>query len=208
MNIHSVKQGCTSQRMTERNFYNLFRLSQFTAKEMLKVKEPIEKKHVKTKDFFFETLIPLCGLGQVRKINFIPLAWTPSIFCLRSIFMNPQGFLRIKHINNLLCRWAKVCTGLTKPRLLQLEQIGLNWNCFIHDSTLHCVEKSTIMGLARDAEMEFGSCLTVRKCVYIQKEQTENIFFVIEVNDARKGLKSCYRGIPLLCLILCTPVCL
>lgn len=166
MNIPSVKQGCTSQRMTERNFYNLFRLSQFTAKEMLKVKEPIEKKHVKTKDFFFETLIPLCGLGQVRKINFIPLAWTPSIFCLRSIFMNPQGFLRIKHINNLLCRWAKVCTGLTKPRLLQLEQIGLNWNCYIHvhcDSTLHCMEKSTIMGLARDAVLLWGNVCIFRK---------------------------------------------
>lgn len=61
----------------------------------------------------FEALIPLCwSWAIVRKIELIPWAWTPSIFCLQSIFMNPQGFCRIKHINNQRSRWARVCARL------------------------------------------------------------------------------------------------
>lgn len=70
-----------------------------------------EKKNISRT--IFETLIPLCwSWAIVRKIELIPWAWTPSIFCLQSIFMNPQGFCGIKHINNQRSRWARVCARL------------------------------------------------------------------------------------------------
>lgn len=74
-----------------------------------------EKTHIKSNLWSV-----VCGLGLVREIDLIPWAWTPSIFCLQSIFMNPRGFSRIKHINNQCVR------GWRSPnRCIQSERPAL-----------------------------------------------------------------------------------
>lgn len=77
-----------------------------------------EKTHIKSNLWSINAVV--CGLGLVREIDLIPWAWTPSIFCLQSIFMNPWGFSRMKHINNQCVRgWRSPnhCIQSERPAL-------------------------------------------------------------------------------------------
>lgn len=115
-NAHIYKLSCLTQWQRCKRLKLQLEMSKVEIRHMIwKEKE----RKVATRSVS-EALIPLCWLWSiVRKIELIPWAWTPSIFCLQSIFMNPQGCCGIKHINNQSSGWAGVCA---QPKNTQKTQ--------------------------------------------------------------------------------------
>ncbi len=184
MNIPRGYNACNAAWRNEINTAaskNKLEMSQVEKRDMIwngkkrferKVARRKKKTHIKSNLWSINPVV--CGLGLVREIDLIPWAWTPSIFCLQSIFMNPRGFSRIKHINNQCVRgWRSPnhCIQSERPPLGAAQT-----QCIVGG------KRSAI----RDDGVEFGGTLTVRKRVHIEMEI--QIFVTEEVNDAGKGL--------------------